>query len=445
MTTGSSWSTRERDPVRLLRWSVRVVAAAVRGAAIRFARRIARRPPRIWHGPQPLHAIRYMVAADRLAGYPSRSVVLTEKQVKYDLVTRSDFDVVVRSETVPWHDLHWLALIDLLLRGDVWVTYFDGLFFNVADRRKNELAFRLIRIAGIRIVVTAHGSDVIRLDVPPTRYDWIARMQKDYPSWDFAAQTPISKTRLDHFCRHSDLVLPGDPIMARLVPRNDLLIKVYPIDTDELQPVEMAPHAGVKIVHAPNHRNVKGTDFLMAAVEALTAKGFACELVLIERVARSEALRRYAEADIIADQFCMGGWAQFAMEGMALGKPVLAYLDREHLESPQFNLPVVNATPENLAAVLAVLIELEELRRRLGAASRAAVERYQSVPALGEVWDRIYRHVWWRRPLDFTGTAHFSPERTRRALTEDPAVEEFWPVAVDDLMVQIAAAAARMR
>jgi hypothetical protein len=225
--------------------------------------------------------------------------------------------------------------------------------------------------------------------------------------------------------------------MARLVPRNDLLIKVYPIDTDELQPVEIPPHESVKIIHAPNHRYVKGTDFLMAAVESLTAKGFRCELVLIERVARSEALRRFAEADIIADQFCMGAWAQFALEGMALGKPVLAYLDREHLESPQFNLPVVNATPENLAAVLGVLIELEELRRRLGAASRAAVERYQSVPAMGEVWDRIYRHVWWRAPLDFTGTAHFSPDRTPRALTENPADEDFWPVDVADLMPRI--------
>jgi glycosyltransferase involved in cell wall biosynthesis len=431
--------------VRLFVWTSRVLAAAAWGAAIRFARRLARRPPRIWHGPNPLHSIRYMVAADRLAGYPSRSVVLTEKQVKYDLVTRGDFDVVVRSETTPWQDLHWLALIDLLLRGDVWVAFFDGLFFNVADRRKNELAFRLLRAAGIRIVVTAHGSDIIRLDVPPTRYDWIARMQKDYPTWDFAAQTPVSKTRIDHFCRHSDLVLPGDSIMARLIPRNDLLIKVYPIDTDELRPVDPPPHESVKIIHAPNHRYVKGTDFLMAAIDRLTAKGFRCELVLIEGVARSEALRRFAEADIIADQFCMGGWAQFALEGMALGKPVLTYLDREHLESPQFNLPVVNTTPENLPEVLAVLIELEELRRRLGTASRTAVERYQSIPAMGEVWDRIYRHVWWRKPLDFTGTAHFSPERTRRSLTEDPAQEEFWPVEVGEWMGRIRAAIARVR
>lgn len=433
--------------MRLLTWGARALGAAAWGALVRVARRIARRPPRIWHGPQPLHAIRYMVAADRHAGYPSRSVVLTEKQVKtHDLVTRGDFDLVIRSESLPWQDLHWLALIDLLLRADVWVTYFDGLFFNVADRRKNELAFRLIRAAGIRIVVTAHGSDIIRLDVPHGRYDWIGRMQRDYPTWDFAAQTPVSKTRLDHFCRHADLVLPGDPLMATLVgARNDLLIKPYPIDTEELQPVVSAPSGVVKIIHAPNHRFVKGTDFLIAAVEQVQARGFRCELVLIERMARSEALRRFAEADIIADQFCMGGWAQFALEGMALGKPVLTYLDREHLENRLFNLPVVNATPENLPEVLAVLIELEELRRRLGTVSRAAVERYQSIPALAEVWDRIYRHLWWGKPLDLTGTAHFSLERKPRSLTEDPAEEEFWPVGVGEWIGRIRAVVGRVR
>lgn len=431
--------------MRLALWLVRVAMAAVAGAIVRVVRRIARRPPRIWHGPMPLHAIRSMVAADRSAGYPSRSVVLTEKQVKYDLVTRGDFDVVIRSDRVPWYDLHWLALIDLLLRGDIWSAYFDCLFFKALDRRRNVLAFRLIRACGIRIVVTAHGSDIVHLGKPPTRYDWIARMQRDYPTWDFAEQTPVSLARIELFCRYADMILPGDSIMARLVPRNDLLFKVYPIDTGELRPVAASAHERVKIVHAPNHRFVKGTDFLLEAIERVQARGFACELVLVERVPRAEALKIYAEGDVIADQFCMGGWAQFALEGMALGKPVLAYLDREHLADPVFNLPVVNTTPENLAEVLAAMIAVPELRARLGSASRDAVERYQSIGALGEVWDRIYRHLWRGTPLDLAGTAHFSPERKPRSESEDPSRAEFWPVDVGDLLPRIVDAVTRMR
>jgi len=431
--------------MRLTGWLIRMLLAAAAGAAVRLVRRIAGKPPRIWHGPHPLHSIRYMVAADRHAGYPSRSVVMTEHQVAYDLVTRGDFDVVIRTAGVPWHDQHWLALIDLLLRGDVWVAYFDDLFFKVPDRTRNELAFRLLRACGIRIIVTAHGSDIVHWSKHPTRYGWIARMQQDYPKWDFDQQTPVALQRIEHFTRHSTLVLPGDPVMGALLPRSDLMFKVFPIDCAELQPVAPVVRDRVRIVHAPNHRHVKGTDFLFAAIERLQERGFSCELQLIENVPRREALRRYADADIVADQFCMGGWAQFALEGMALGKPVLAYLNEEFLGNRVFNLPVVNATAENLAEVLAVLIDIPELRARLGQVSREAVERYQSVEALAEVWDRIYRHAWRGEALRLTGTAHFSEERTTRSLTEDPARPEFWPVDVSDVMERIASALQRIR
>jgi hypothetical protein len=123
----------------------------------------------------------------------------------------------------------------------------------------------------------------------------------------------------------------------------------------------------------------------------------------------------------------------FALEGLALGKTVLAYLDQEHLGDPVFNLPIVNANGENLARVLAALIALPELRSRIGRASREAAETYQSIAAMKEVWSRIYRHVWYGVPADLESTAHFSRERQPRPFTEDPADADFWPVPVDDL------------
>jgi glycosyltransferase involved in cell wall biosynthesis len=204
------------------------------------------------------------------------------------------------------------------------------------------------------------------------------------------------------------------------------------VNTDNLRPAHTANRCPL-IVHAPNHRWLKGTDHVLAAVEAVQARGFACELSLVENVHPSEARRRFAEADIVADQFCSGSFGLFGLEGLALGKPVLAYLDQEQVGDPAFDLPVVNANPDNLAAVLAVVLALPELRARLGRAGRAAVERVQSVPALGEVWARIYRHVWWREALQLESTAHFSADRRPRAFTEDPRDEAFWPVPVSDL------------
>ncbi|HEX2122977.1 MAG TPA: hypothetical protein VHL59_15195, partial [Thermoanaerobaculia bacterium] len=225
------------------------------------------------------------------------------------------------------------------------------------------------------------------------------------------------------------------PATARLMRRVDFVFKYFPVELPPSPSIPSAAAAKPRIVHAPNHRHVKGTEFLLDAAGKL-----GIEVILVEGVPRPEALEIYRSADIVADQFCIGAFGVFALEALALGKPVLTYLDREHLATPALNLPIVNTTPENLAEVLAALSAVPDLRTRLGVAGRAAVERYHSPSAIGEAWARIYRHVWWGEPLALETTRHFSPERGTRALSEDPLDEEFWPVFVGDLMPRIAEA-----
>ncbi len=418
-------------------WLARVAGAALVGATVRRIRRVNGRPPRIWHGMYPLHGTKYLVRADRAAGYPSRSVAMNTRQIDYALVAEADFDVTIEQPGIPWDSVRWLSLIDLLRNGDIWVAYFECLFFHTDREWANRWTLRLIRWVGIRTIVAPHGGDVLHLSRYVSRFDWIGRLQRDYETWDLVAQRAIVESRLRLFCGHADLVVANDSTLARFLPRRDLLFKYTPIDCGEIRPHAATHNQTPVIVHAPNHRFVKGTDVLIAAVDRLRAKGIEGRLVLVERVPREEALGLYRNADIIADQFCCGAFGIFALEGMALGKPVLAYLDQEHLGDPAFNHPVVNSNPENLERVLAVLLEIPALRERIGQASRESVEKYQSVEALSHVWDRIYRHVWWGEEMGLERTAHFDSRRGTRAFTEDPAAPEFWPVPVADLHDQI--------
>lgn len=387
-----------------------------------------------------------MVLADRAAGYPSRSVVQHIKKIKPGLVCDEEFDVVIERPGVAWDEVHWLCLIDLLRHGDIWLAYFDCLFFGPEKTQANVWAFRLVRWAGIRIVVAPHGGDIAYRSRYVDRYDSITRKQLDYPEWDLQAFGVAACARIELFCRYASLVLAGDSNLQRFLPRKDILFKYFPIDCDELRPTDtaVAKNSPPLIMHAPNHRLMKGTDYLLDAVEGLRNAGIACSLELLEGIPREDALRRYQKADIIADQFCIGSFGVFATEGLALGKPVLTYLDQEHLGDPVFNLPVVNTNPENMTRVLAVLLQVPVLRERLSRIGRASVETYQSIPALAEVWDRIYRHVWWGASLDLQTTTHFSPERKPRAYTEDPSRADFWPVPVDDLMLEIHEALAKL-
>jgi glycosyltransferase involved in cell wall biosynthesis len=80
----------------------------------------------------------------------------------------------------------------------------------------------------------------------------------------------------------------------------------------------------------------------------------------------------------------------FAIEAMALGKPVVTFLHEEAVQrtSEAFgvDVPLVGATKETLRDVLRPLVESPEERRRIGAASRAYVEE---VHDLRRVADRL--------------------------------------------------------
>jgi hypothetical protein len=244
----------------------------------------------------------------------------------------------------------------------------------------------------------------------------------------------------------ADFVIGCDSSIDRFLPRRDERFKWLVVDTDALRPRDpLARNTPPIVVHAPNHRHIKGTTDLIASLDRLRSAGIHAELRLVERVARAEALRIYEQADIVADQFCIGSFGMFALEGLALGKVVLAYLDQEQLGDPVFNLPIVNANRENLAEVLGVLIAMPELRTRIGAAGRHAVESFQSIAAMKEVWGRIYRHIWYGMSLDLEKTAHFSSERKPRSFSEDPAEIDFWPVPVGDLIDGIRALLANLR
>ena len=139
------------------------------------------------------------------------------------------------------------------------------------------------------------------------------------------------------------------------------------------------------ILHAPSSRGRKGTEHVIAAVESLDA-----DLLLVEGLDHREAFERYRDADIVVDQLNAGWYGVFAIECMALGKPVVAFLHDEARERTERELgvevPLVNATKETLRERLRPLVADAAERRRIGAASRTYIER---VHDLERVADRL--------------------------------------------------------
>ncbi len=120
------------------------------------------------------------------------------------------------------------------------------------------------------------------------------------------------------------------------------------IDVSAIEPAPPTDRARPVILHAPSSRRRKGTEEVIAACEGLDA-----DLMLVEGLHHDEAFERYREADIVVDQLNAGWYGLFAIECMALGKPVVTFLHDEAVARTETELgtrvPIVSATKETPA------------------------------------------------------------------------------------------------
>lgn len=191
------------------------------------------------------------------------------------------------------------------------------------------------------------------------------------------AATPHRALKAAHFLRYADRCFHLNPDLGRWLPGSEFL-PYASVDPLLLTPGEPRPEAEeVVVVHAPTNREIKGTRHVLEAIEQLQGEGLAIRLDLIEGVLRTEVLRRLRDADIVVDQLLGGWYGGFAVEAMALAKPVLCHIREGTPAENPFGaaLPIVRATPETIVERLRELIADGEARVRIGVASRAFVER----------------------------------------------------------------------
>ena len=183
--------------------------------------------------------------------------------------------------------------------------------------------------------------------------------------------------------KKADAEIVGSYDAIRWVPEAEVIPPG--IDLAAIEPAPPSARERPLIVHAPSSRRRKGSEHVIAAVEGLDA-----DLELVEGLHHDEAFERYRAADIVVDQLNAGWYGLFAIEAMALGKPVVAFLHDEAVrrtnEAFGTRVPIVSATAETLQEALRPLIADAGRRRELGAASRAYVER---VHDLERVTDRL--------------------------------------------------------
>jgi len=166
----------------------------------------------------------------------------------------------------------------------------------------------------------------------------------------------------------------------------------WPIDTERISyiGVKAGSERPLRVAHAPNHPEFKGTFYLEDAIGRLTREGFKIEMVRIQGVPNDVVLQTLAEVDIVADQFIIGFHGYTALEAMARGKPVLCYMRQEWIEYSAA-CPIINVSPDQLYKVLRSIASGEMDLPAIGEASRRYVEQYYSLQAMTRRLAALYR------------------------------------------------------
>jgi glycosyltransferase involved in cell wall biosynthesis len=192
------------------------------------------------------------------------------------------------------------------------------------------------------------------------------------------------------WAQKADARIVGSYDAIRWVP--DAEVVPPGIDLREYEPVAPTDRERPVVVHAPSSRRRKGTEHVVAACEQLPV-----ELEIVEGLHHDEARRRYERADIVVDQLNAGWYGLFAIEAMALGKPVVTFLHEEAVARTEdafgTRVPIVGASADTLVERLRPLVEDPEERRRVGAASRAYVERLHDADKVADLLLDIYSRL----------------------------------------------------
>jgi glycosyltransferase involved in cell wall biosynthesis len=291
------------------------------------------------------------VQALRGRGVDARLVVFN----RYTLHPEADVDLQRRGGIVRQQLTQWRAFAQLAPQTDVFHFYF-GLTLV-----PKSLQFPLLRALRKKSVFHYLGSDI-------------------------RGKTPEQLA----YGKRADAEIVGSYDATRWVPQ----AHVVPPGLD-LRPFTPAPPSDAArplVVHAPSNREKKGTRFVIEACEQLPV-----ELDIVEGVPHEEARARYARADIVVDQLNAGWHGVFALEAMALGKPVVTYLKPDVVERSAegygIRIPIVPATKDTLVEALRPLVEQPALRREVGAASRAYVEQVHDIDRVADRLVDIYRSL----------------------------------------------------
>ena len=272
-------------------------------------------------------------------------------------------------------------------------------FGRVLGRSPNEdrVALRDVHLArrlGRRLVMTLQGCDARQADVSNRTNAVTMCREGACPAYSVCISSLDANRRamIDKLLPLMDRVFYLNPEIGHVVPKGEFLPYA---NVDVMGSAVTLPSPGrrLRILHAPSNSGIKGTPIILAALERLKSR-FDFELVLVENLPHAEAMKLYRSADLAIDQILAGWYGGFAVELMAMGKPVAAYIREEDRcfipEAMWSDMPILRIDQRTIDDDLARILAAPSMLIAAGERARAYAERWHDPLKVVRALEPIY-------------------------------------------------------
>jgi glycosyltransferase involved in cell wall biosynthesis len=317
--------------------------------------------PRILHAPADIggHA-RGLSLAERELGLQSDVAVFSPQRWGYtaDIDLNAGIDV-----PVPVRMARRAAFLrEAIERYDIFHFNYGQTLLQVRQLGRVLDELPLLRKRGKKVLVTFQGCDLRPFSECFCRRPACVKT------------SPYRRLAGERALAHADRVLYLNPDLGRHLSGGEFFPYAN-VDPRAIAPAPFREQRGeLVVVHAPTDRSIKGSRHVIEAVDLLRAEGTPVRLDLLEGLTHDEVRERTAAADAGVDQLLIGWYGGFAVEAMALAKPVVCFI-RESENPFDASLPIVRASPSTLVGRLRELLAEPARRREAGEAGRRFVER----------------------------------------------------------------------
>jgi glycosyltransferase involved in cell wall biosynthesis len=359
--------------------------------------RFTKRPIDVGMGPLPLVNNVYLKGALRQAGFSAETFVIST----WFITDEFDFDLTKwRTHVLLKHFSPFYLFGRALFRYRVLFICYNGGPFILKQYFLHALEPIFYKLAKTKIVVMPYGGDIQVLTRCKNMH-FRHTVVSDYPN--FKRNYALNLRNIDRWTRHANWVLASGDAVDYMYHWDSLTVNFLPIDTQRWAPTERTGHqedTRLRILHAPNHPMIKGTDDLIKAIELLKREGLDIELNLLRGVPNNEIQSAMADADLVADQFVMGWYGMFAIEAMSMGKPVLCYLREDLIKLfvkaglvIEGEIPLVNTDLLDIASRIKWAYNNREEIKAIGKKGREYVQNHHSTAQVGRNFAKILNEL----------------------------------------------------